>query len=67
MAPVLVAAPAVPHETTHSAPEQFLTVHPVEGQVTLQLVALAQSTEQVFEVWHSTWQLLPASHPTSHD
>jgi hypothetical protein len=55
--PLCVAAPSVPHDTTHSGPTQFVTVQPDAGHVTWHSAVPMQSTSQLAVVLHSTWQI----------
>jgi hypothetical protein len=65
--PVCVPVPIAPHDTTQSAPMQFVTLHPAAGQVTWHSGLPAQSTEQCVVPLHSTWQIWPLVQPTSQE
>jgi hypothetical protein len=49
-----------------SGPTQFLTVHALPGHVTWHSGLPAQSTLQLDDPLHSTWQTSPLVQPTLH-
>lgn len=54
--PLRLAAPPSPHDTTHAAPTQAVTVQPVAGQVTWQSLDPPHATSHELAPEHSTWQ-----------